>query len=592
MVMMVVGLAFITTGMVASVVFFHCTVMSQNEAEVHARQAAESANAACLERLMYAANTTPTPSPPPTQTLQWAPGEFTALGRTTFNKGVAVAGFGVPTSVANFTDAWMSGPYLKVPPYSFDLIGVGRSGNAFVRSEELISWPPYPNAIVSAGPIVSTNGLIVAGVRDASAIKPDISLIPRSQVQPADMASNSPLPFFAVQVAPNCQISGDVQACGGIRIPPTAVAGATQAFAGPAVIPQLPVKAYNPPSSKVMGWLPSNDSDPKLEGYNKAPMGYAVDGNLTLDSALLYVDGDLTISGAILGNGAIFVTGSTTIQSSQQASDLSTSSMVALASIGDVTLTGQVRTNNMFRGVVYTEGNFTASHITLMGSFVAQANASGNPTQMTLNDVDVLHVPDYMATTLTVPLPQPAVAPTAKFAGKKTPTDVVESYMNDVTYDPKCCYWVQGSTLRFDDPTTDTAPSGPGTSYPCFQVGGQFVPGKYHFDPLTHQVVFDTTTEVETQALVDSFITPLQANADGTNNTVAKQTIRHDDPTATLTQIEQDIVLAILMQLESDATTASTAKPGKSGYVDAVPVSWNQFMAKSDQMRVLMWRQL
>jgi hypothetical protein len=130
---------------------------------------------------------------------------------------------------------------------------------------------------------------------------------------------------------------------------------------------------------KILNFLASSDTSPTLEGYCRASMGYVVSGNLTLNSAVLYVDGDLTVNGAIMGTGAIFVTGRTTVNAAQQASDLSADNVVALASLGDVTLTAQSRANNFFRGVIYTEGNFTASHISLMGSFVARPIKTATP---------------------------------------------------------------------------------------------------------------------------------------------------------------------------------------------------------------------
>jgi hypothetical protein len=216
---------------------------------------------------------------------------------------------------------------------------------------------------------------------------------------------------------------------------------------------------------------------------------------------------------------------------------------------------------------------------------------------MTLDDVSVVHVPDYTSMKLTVALPRPGDVPSASFAGKTLPTDQDTSYMKGITYDPNCRYWLALSgtgpglvaSVTFGDPQPG---DNSGTPHPCFAYNGQYIPGQYHYDRYRGTVVFDTTTEFDTSQMVDGFVTNLPANAVGTETTLFFQRIRHDDPSRPLTLIEQALIMFVLNALEDDARAQATVSATSTSPVDAFSFSLNRFISNADQMRVTLWRSL
>ena len=96
---------------------------------------------------------------------------------------------------------------------------------------------------------------------------------------------------------------------------------------------------------------------------------------LELNGGVLYVDGDLAISGGVDGYGAVFCTGSMRVSGG---GTLATDSLCALVAGGGLSISGAGADKTQFRGLVYSAGALNVSDITVVGSLVG-SSASGAP---------------------------------------------------------------------------------------------------------------------------------------------------------------------------------------------------------------------
>jgi hypothetical protein len=112
----------------------------------------------------------------------------------------------------------------------------------------------------------------------------------------------------------------------------------------------------------------------------------AVLGTLTLNSAILYVEGDLVVTGGVQGVGAIVSEGKVAISG---LTSLASNQVTAILAADDVTLNGVGIASSVFRGMIYTEGSFTADTLTIIGNFVSRRPTTATPG-IDLNDVRLL----------------------------------------------------------------------------------------------------------------------------------------------------------------------------------------------------------
>jgi hypothetical protein len=64
--------------------------------------------------------------------------------------------------------------------------------------------------------------------------------------------------------------------------------------------------------------LPSSLGSASLKGFSRAAKGLTINGDLTLDAGVVYVVGDLTVTGNVRGKGSLIATGNITLQGSVQ----------------------------------------------------------------------------------------------------------------------------------------------------------------------------------------------------------------------------------------------------------------------------------
>jgi hypothetical protein len=598
-----ISVAAVISSLLVGACFFGVTVSHQLESSIHARQMADSIVAATIEHMMAAQAGAQNYLTPYTFNAAISTDGYASSGVMTFTNGSQNGWpLQVPMSTNNLlTSTATKGSLMWVPPFCVDVVGEGTCGGILARDEAMVYIPPYPFAIATAGSINSQSGLLVEGVHDTKNLQQDITQIPASAILPADVESNSPLASWAVQTLPSTWVSGDVNACGGISIPPSSVGGATMAFTGPGDIPRLDVTQFKPDPKKVLNNLGSSQVGSKtLEGYSEADKGYEVFGDLTLDASVLYVVGDLKIHGALTGEGAVFVTGATTIEAGEQNCNFSTNNILSLASVGDITLTANGRANNDFRGIIYTEGNFNASKITLFGAFIGQTNPNNQPNQMNLTDVGVLHVPDYTHTTMQVKLPPPPYAG-GVFAGYTAPTVGVTLA---VSYDPNygyAEYWQGPPTNQwmvvFYDCNPPDVPPPPQYAnlqfipLACYKANNNYVVPQFSSltDPNVPPYPLDTPYNT-ILTMVNNFLATLIANPQATANSNSQGGVgKPFDPTQWSTPPVQSMVNQTLSDIVD-----YTKNPKDDTWLNSQTETWsidlNQFLGVSDQMKLLIWR--
>ncbi|MHB2019508.1 MAG: hypothetical protein ACYCW6_21375, partial [Candidatus Xenobia bacterium] len=206
---------------------------------------------------------------------------------------------------------------------------------------------------------------------------------------PGDVVSNAPVDA-SMQLHGAAMIKGDAESAGGIVADSSVtLGGRLRPWSNPVVIPSLP---FTPPVTPTdVADLASPATSPELIGFNSTSGPLVVNGDLQLDGAVLQVNGDLTVNGAVQGWGAVYVSGKTTLNGG---ANLRTEDLTAVLSQGDLTIAGSGQNSSYFTGVIYTEGDFHASDITLIGAFMANKQASGQVggSAMTMSNVNAILV--------------------------------------------------------------------------------------------------------------------------------------------------------------------------------------------------------
>ena len=275
-----------------------------------------------------------------------------------------------------------------VPPYSAHLVGEGRCGDSIARVEAIVALPPYPYAIASSGPIESDGELLVGSlVEQVSG-----GAIAVESLLPAHLASNDPLPS-SVSLGSGSLVMGDIRSAGGIDLSPgVVVRGETLAYGEPVAIPEVDLERYDPRLTQTgFQSLPGELAETTVTGSALSKGDLIILGGLHLDQAKLYVDGHLSVRGPISGRGVVVATRGADLRAGARLSG----GHAVLLSGGDVSLRGAGPLGSFFQGLVYSQGEFQADNITVVGSFISQGESAkvklrnarvlGDPAFQTLN---------------------------------------------------------------------------------------------------------------------------------------------------------------------------------------------------------------
>lgn len=307
----------------------------------------------------------------------------TGLGsaRLTFDPILAVQ-LGIPCSTNNLEgSAAVPGWGRPVPAGTVHLIGCSTVGGVTRNVEILLEQPAFPYAIASGGTLESSGNLLVGALPEGS--DPTVTDLEPDGLQPANLLSND-----ALVLGPNSMITGDVRAVGDVTIDPlgSRVGGQVKVHSSPVTLPQLDLSSYDPQGRSDLQQLSQSQlSSPVLVGWARRQGDLDIQDGLVLDQGVLFVEGDLTLSGGVHGVGAVFVTGKATVRGGSR---LASDNQVALVSGGDMRLQAAgPRDSSYFQGMVYAGGDFRANQVTMLGALVARGSVK-------LTGVDLVQQPE------------------------------------------------------------------------------------------------------------------------------------------------------------------------------------------------------
>jgi hypothetical protein len=332
--------------------------------------------------------------------------------------------------------------------------------------------------------------------------------------------------------------------------------------------------------------LPNSSSaaplgDTNVTGYAYNNGDVYVTGNLSLNGGVLYIQGDLTVTGEVTGKGAIFTTGNATINGS---ANLTSDDSMALVSGGNITLTGLP--SNMgtpsFQGLLYTQGNLTASNIALVGNYVANG---GNTSvgNITLSNVSFLAAQDqttiHITPSATVPAsssPVPAATSTATVA------NIITFLVNNSTGA------LSGSsgtaTLNV---TGHMNPSGSPTAYdlqlvpPAAPSGYTVVTAGFHPISTNAGPLVTGLTNVSAANLQNTLAIDMYEDLSDLPFTTA-----NNDAATAVTNLNTSLVAH-----ETTTTSSPSASPSAlPSNAPAMDFSFNEFLTPVEEARVLMWQ--
>jgi hypothetical protein len=251
---------------------------------------------------------------------------------------------------------------LPVPAHSALLVAVGSCRNYSIRLSVLLKRSAFPYAVACAGDFSCTGATRICSSGE------------EGQLGPADLACNGSS-SKSIQLADKSLVTGDVRSVGGIVLESTAkIEGQAKPYASAVDLPTIDLSMFDPQTcSEPWQNLPVLMDSKTLSGPSRCSTHLEVLGDLTLEGATLFVNGDLTITGSLLGNGLVVVMGKTYVAGR---SSLESDTQAVLLSKGNVCLQGCGPESSGFRGLVYTEDNFHAQQMSLVGSFISRGQAT------------------------------------------------------------------------------------------------------------------------------------------------------------------------------------------------------------------------
>jgi cytoskeletal protein CcmA (bactofilin family) len=282
---------------------------------------------------------------------------------------------GQPFSTNNFLGQESAGWQRTLPDQTAHLVGVGESGGVRRHVEVVIHLPEYPVALACAGPVQVTRSLIGSFRPEDDRPWVDGSgySVSEEELAPGDLVTNSSA-ANSIRLDADSRVTGDIQTRGDVDLNGAVVGGEVRARWGQdAPLPNFNFDDFDPRGNphthyeELAGPLPSLS----LIGNVRHQGDLSLSGDLRLDNAFLFVDGNLNVNGAVRGVGALVTTGRCQFQGT---AELASNEQIALLSKGGITLEGQATMRSVFRGLLYTTGPFVARKITIVGGLVVAAN--------------------------------------------------------------------------------------------------------------------------------------------------------------------------------------------------------------------------
>jgi hypothetical protein len=301
------------------------------------------------------------------------------VGRLTFDPAVAAAQ-GILPSTNNFKGEApvVGGAGLPVAPGTVELLGFTEVNDQVVKVRHVISVPPFSFAAVTDGSFESTGSLLIGQVPETM----DPATATLDDLLPSSLGAGGDLALSGVaDIVGNAQAGGSVVQSGAINI-----RGEIYEDRPLLGYPEIDILAYRSDVPFAASMPTSSESALSVDAHTLVVGDLAVLGTLTLNNSILYVEGNLTVGGGIQGVGAIVSEGKVSVSG---LSSLTANQVTAILAADDVTLNGMGIASSVFRGMIYTEGAFSADTLTIIGNFVSRRPTTATPG-IDLNDVRLL----------------------------------------------------------------------------------------------------------------------------------------------------------------------------------------------------------
>jgi hypothetical protein len=301
------------------------------------------------------------------------------VGRLTFDPSVA-ATHGILPSTNNFRgDTPVTGAAgFDVAPGTVELLGFTEVNKQIVKVRHVISVPPFSFAAVTDGSFESTGSLLIGQVPETL----DPATATLDDLLPSSLGAGGNLVLSGVaDIVGNAQAGGSVVRSGSINI-----RGEIYENRPLMAYPEIDIQAYQTDVPFAATLPPGSHTDLTVDSHTIVNGNLSVLGTLTLNNSILYVEGNTGIGGGVQGVGAIVCEGKVTVNG---LSNLSAGQVTAILAADDVTLNGVGISSSVFRGMVYTEGQFFADTLTIIGNFVSRRPTTATPG-IDLNDVRLL----------------------------------------------------------------------------------------------------------------------------------------------------------------------------------------------------------
>lgn len=368
---------------VAGTSFHHLSISNRLHHAQQARNLAEAALGQAVAELMAHHDKYQGASPP--DFIPVTPGDREAVYLTfdpskvgTINSNLKSTQLQV--SVNNFgSDTQKVVGGRTIPGESAYLRAVGVDHGVERAMECVVYIPRFPWAVASSGPVQ------LSGMTRVSSVKDMADLADPSKELPGHIATNSNAGTSALVLQGNdVVVTGDVQSVSGADLGNNTVRGERRLQSSPAFMPLIDVENYDTSAKSGVTRYSTSDASPDVSGYAYRDGTLNFNSGINLNGGVLYVKGDLNITGPVKGVGAIISTGKVQVTGTGA---LTSDNKVAILSKGDLTLKGQPSDRLTLNGLIYTEGKMDSEYVNLFGNGVASDRSPGSAS-MVLKDTN------------------------------------------------------------------------------------------------------------------------------------------------------------------------------------------------------------
>jgi predicted acyltransferase (DUF342 family) len=264
------------------------------------------------------------------------------------------------------------------------LVAVGKAGGKEVIREAIVQQTEFPWSIASKGS-VSGKDITVYSVNSFEDIQDgaitDDEKFPGHIL--STLAATGPDPSVllggATEVKGDVESGGSISLVGGAQVLGKQLENSTDAK----LSINRTAKSYDPTSGgQSLLYTPSTK---KISGHYDYTGDLTI-GDLTFADGMLYVKGNVTVTGDVSGIGALVAEGDITVTGSMETE----ADHAALVAKGDIKIHGDGPNSSKFYGLVYSEGSIDIARTTIMGAAVSKDTAGTTK----LEDVVAVAVPE------------------------------------------------------------------------------------------------------------------------------------------------------------------------------------------------------